>query len=71
MANVCILRHQGYIKSKMHFPYQHNFRTLRDILGQVDEKTTLSYIYNSNTEQEILDIMNKALNSSNKKNKKN
>ncbi len=30
MANVCILRHQGYIKSKMHFPYQHNFRTLKN-----------------------------------------
>lgn len=43
---------------------------IRDILGQVDEKTTLSYIYNPNTEQESLDIMNKALNSSNKKNKK-
>ncbi len=44
---------------------------IRDILGQVDEKTTLSYIYNPNTEKENLDIMNKALNSSNKKNKKN
>ncbi len=22
MANVCILRHQGHIKSKTHFPYQ-------------------------------------------------
>lgn len=44
---------------------------IRDMLGQVDEKTTLSYIYNPNTEQENLDIMNKALNSSNKKNKKN
>ena len=41
-----------------------------EILGQVDESTTLSYIYNPNTEQENLDIMNKALNSSNKKNKK-
>lgn len=30
MANVCILRHQGHIKSKMHFPYQHNFRTLKN-----------------------------------------
>ena len=30
MANVCIVRHQGYIKSKMHFPYQHNFRTLKN-----------------------------------------
>ena len=44
---------------------------IRDMLGQVDEKTTLSYIYNPNTEQENLDIMNKALNRSNKKNKKN
>lgn len=43
---------------------------IRDILGQVDERTTLGYIYNPNTEQENLDIMNKALNSSNKKNKK-
>lgn len=30
MANACILRHQGHIKSKMHFPYQHNFRTLKN-----------------------------------------
>ncbi|SHJ75695.1 Phage integrase family protein [Anaerocolumna jejuensis DSM 15929] len=44
---------------------------IRDILVQVDERTTLSYICNLNTEQEKLDIMNKALNSSNKKNKKN
>ncbi|WMJ87397.1 tyrosine-type recombinase/integrase [Anaerocolumna sp. MB42-C2] len=44
---------------------------IREILGQVDERTTLSYIYNPNTEQGNLDIMNKSLNSSNKKNKKN
>ena len=30
MANVCIVRHQGYIKSKMQFPLQHNFRTLKN-----------------------------------------
>ncbi len=30
MVNVCIFRHQGHIKSKMHFPYQHNFRTLKN-----------------------------------------
>jgi hypothetical protein len=30
MANVCIVRHQGYIKSKIRFPYQHNFRTLKN-----------------------------------------
>lgn len=30
MVNVCIVRHQGYIKSKMRFPYQHNFRTLKN-----------------------------------------
>ena len=30
MANVCIVRHLGYIKSKMRFPYQHNFRTLKN-----------------------------------------
>ncbi len=43
---------------------------IRDILGQVDEKTTLSYIYNPNTEQENLNIMNEALKKGNKKNKK-
>jgi hypothetical protein len=43
---------------------------IRDILGQVDERITLGYIYNPNTEQQNLDIMNKALNNSNKKNKK-
>lgn len=26
MSNVCIIRHQGYIKSKMQFPYRHNMR---------------------------------------------
>jgi hypothetical protein len=41
--------------------------TIRDILGQVDESTTLSYIYNPNTEQENLDIMNKALKNNNRK----
>ena len=41
---------------------------IRDILGQVDERTTLGYIYNPNKEQENLDIMNKALNKDNKKN---
>lgn len=30
MANVCIVRHQGYIKSKVRFPYQHNFRMLKN-----------------------------------------
>lgn len=40
---------------------------IRDILGQVDEKTTLTYIFNQNTEQENLDIMNKAMNKGNKK----
>ena len=40
---------------------------IRDILGQVDEKTTLSYIYNPNTEQENLNIMNEALKKSDKK----
>lgn len=30
MANVCIVRHKPYIKSKMHFPHQHNFRTLKN-----------------------------------------
>jgi len=44
---------------------------IRDMLGQVDEKTTLSYIYNPNTKQENLDIVNKALNSSHKNDKKN
>jgi len=43
---------------------------IRDILGQVDEKTTLSYIYNPNTEQENLNIMNEALKKSDKISKK-
>ncbi|MFQ9510678.1 MAG: tyrosine-type recombinase/integrase [Lachnospiraceae bacterium] len=34
---------------------------IRDILGQVDEKTTLGYIYNPNTEEENREIMNNAL----------
>ena len=43
---------------------------IRDILGQVDEKTTLGYIYNPNTEQENLNIMNKALKKSGRKSQK-
>lgn len=43
---------------------------IRDILGQVDEKTTLGYIYNPNTEQENLNIINEALKKSDKKNRK-
>ena len=34
---------------------------IRDILGQVDEKTILGYIYNPNTEEEDREIMNNAL----------
>lgn len=41
---------------------------IREILGQVDESTTLSYIYNLNTKQENLNIMNEALKKSDKKN---
>jgi len=44
---------------------------IRDMLGQVDEKTTLSYIYNPNTKQENLNIMNEALNKSDKRYIKN
>ena len=44
---------------------------IRDMLGQVDEKTTLSYIYNPNTEQENLNIMNEALKKSDKRYIKN
>jgi hypothetical protein len=44
---------------------------IRDILGQVDESTTLGYIYNPNTEQENLSIMNEDLKKSNKKHYKN
>lgn len=34
---------------------------IQEILGQVDEKTTLGYIYNPNTEEENREIMNNAL----------
>ena len=40
---------------------------IHDILRQVDEETTLSYIYNLNMEQENQNIMNEALKKSNKK----
>ncbi len=43
---------------------------IRDMLGQVDEKTTLSYIYNPNTEQENLIIMNEALKNSDRQHTK-
>ena len=34
---------------------------VRDILGDVDERTTLRYIYNPKTEEENREIMNHAL----------
>ena len=34
---------------------------VRDILGEVDERTTLRYIYNPKTEEENREIMNHAL----------
>lgn len=43
MANVCIVRHQGYIKSKMQLPYQHNFRTLKDY-GNKNIDTSLTHL---------------------------
>ena len=43
---------------------------IQDILGQVDEKTTLGYIYNPNTEQENLNIMNEALKKGGRKSQK-
>ena len=46
MANVCIIRHQGYIKSKMRLPYQHNFRTLKNY-GNKNIDATLTHL-NSN-----------------------
>lgn len=30
MSNVCIIRHQSYIKSQTHFPFRHNMRTLKN-----------------------------------------
>jgi hypothetical protein len=44
---------------------------IRNLLGQVDERTTLSYIYNPNMEQENLYIMNKVLKKKDKKDKNN
>ncbi|SHO51571.1 plasmid recombination protein [Anaerocolumna xylanovorans] len=43
MANVCIVRHQGHIKSKMHFPYQHNFRKLKNY-GNKNIDASLSHL---------------------------
>lgn len=30
MSNVCIIRHEPYIKSKINFPYRHNHRRCKD-----------------------------------------
>lgn len=30
MSNVCVIRHQSYIKSKAHLPFRHNMRTLKN-----------------------------------------
>ncbi|MFT4146497.1 MAG: hypothetical protein QM644_18800 [Mobilitalea sp.] len=43
---------------------------IRDMPGRGDEKNTLSYIYNPNTEQETLSIMNEALGKGDKMSKK-
>ena len=44
MSNVCIVRHQGYIKSKMRFPYQHNFKSS---LHKKDYCKSLKYGWNA------------------------
>lgn len=43
---------------------------IRDMLGHVDENTTLKYIYNTNMERENMNIMNKALKKGTKTTKK-
>ncbi len=53
MANVCIVRHQGYIKSKMRFPLQHNFRTLKNY-GNKNIDASLTHL-NSNIVDNLKD----------------
>lgn len=35
MPNVCIVRHKGYTKSTMLYPYQHNYRTLKISISEL------------------------------------
>lgn len=46
IANVYIVRHQGYIKSKMRFPFQHNFRMLKHY-GNKSIDTSLTHLTSS------------------------
>lgn len=41
MANVCVIRHQGYIKSNVQFPYRHNLRKGKNYRNE-NIKTNLS-----------------------------
>lgn len=43
MSNVCIIRHQGYIKSKMQFPYRHNMRKQQCYSNQNIQKNKSAY----------------------------
>jgi len=43
IENVYIVRHQGYIKSKMRFPFQHNFRMLKHY-GNKSIDTSLTHL---------------------------
>jgi hypothetical protein len=53
MAYVCIMRHKGYIKSKVHFPYQHNMRTLNNYSNKNIKKSNT--YYNSIIENNLLE----------------
>ena len=41
MADVCVISHQDYIKSKVHFPYRHNLRKGKNYRNE-NIKTDLS-----------------------------
>lgn len=46
MSNVCVIRHQGYTKSKAQFPYRHNHRignnhSNQNIVSSLTEKNSV------------------------------
>lgn len=53
MANVCVIRHQGYIKSKTQLPYQHNIRTLNNYSNKniTSSYTKLNSIIENNLQE--------------------
>lgn len=59
MSNVCVIRHQGYTKSKAQFPYRHNHRisdnhSNQNIVSSLTENNTV--LLNNLKDNETIEI---------------